>query len=261
MAAKDKKRLFIVCNCSNYEIIDRDEQRRYIDEAEDEGARIEIVEDLCGALVDRGVEIAGLIRGHECVVVACHERALKGMLNSAGIDMSRRSVEIVNVRKESPDRDAHFTGNNEKAGGCEPEGRDGWIPWYPVIDRERCRDCGLCLEFCLFGVYEKKGGKVTVSNPANCKTNCPACARICPEAAIMFPKFHESPVNGDQIGDLSEARSKIKVDMEKLFEGDIYSKLAARRAKNKKSILTADAVKALKEREACSGVGSDKGIQ
>ncbi|MFW6152431.1 MAG: hypothetical protein ACOC6C_05595, partial [Verrucomicrobiota bacterium] len=100
-----------------------------------------------------------------------------------------------------------------------------------------------------------------VSNPANCKTNCPACARICPEAAIMFPKFHESPVNGDQIGELSEARSKIKVDMEKLFDGDIYSKLAARRAKNRESILTADAAKALKEREACSGGRGGKGIQ
>ncbi|MFW6152454.1 MAG: hypothetical protein ACOC6C_05710, partial [Verrucomicrobiota bacterium] len=109
MPTDEKRRLFIVCNCSNYELIDRAEQRRYIDEAEDEGARIEIVADLCGALVDRGVEIAGLIRRHECVVVACHERALKGMLNSAGINMSRQSVEIVNLRKESLGRDAPFT--------------------------------------------------------------------------------------------------------------------------------------------------------
>ena len=60
--------------------------------------------------------------------------------------------------------------------------------WHPVIDYSRCAGCGQCMQFCLFDVYElDKEGTVTTVNPDNCKPGCPACARICPEGAIMFP--------------------------------------------------------------------------
>jgi Pyruvate/2-oxoacid:ferredoxin oxidoreductase delta subunit len=63
--------------------------------------------------------------------------------------------------------------------------------WYPVIDGSRCVSCQHCLQFCLFGVYELDAqGKVEVRRPHQCKTGCPACARICPHSAIMFP-LHE----------------------------------------------------------------------
>lgn len=63
--------------------------------------------------------------------------------------------------------------------------------WYPIIDRGRCINCAQCMEFCLFGVYaldEKK--TVRVAHPDKCKPGCPACARLCPHGAIMFP-LHE----------------------------------------------------------------------
>jgi hypothetical protein len=63
--------------------------------------------------------------------------------------------------------------------------------WYPVMDSSRCINCQHCLQFCLFGVYElNAAGQVEVRNPDQCKTGCPACARICPQSAIMFP-LHE----------------------------------------------------------------------
>ena len=63
--------------------------------------------------------------------------------------------------------------------------------WYPVIDWSRCINCQHCLQFCLFGVYElDEAGQVTPTSPDNCKDGCPACARICPQSAIMFP-LHE----------------------------------------------------------------------
>jgi len=62
--------------------------------------------------------------------------------------------------------------------------------WYPVIDRSKCCNCKQCLDFCLFGVYElEKGERVKVSNPDSCKPGCPACARVCPEGAIIFPEY------------------------------------------------------------------------
>jgi Pyruvate/2-oxoacid:ferredoxin oxidoreductase delta subunit len=64
--------------------------------------------------------------------------------------------------------------------------------WYPVIDGSRCINCQHCLQFCLFGVYESDAqGKVRVQNPDLCKTGCPACARICPRSAIMFPLYEK----------------------------------------------------------------------
>lgn len=62
--------------------------------------------------------------------------------------------------------------------------------WYPVLDYSRCENCGHCLQFCLFGVYEHDcSGRVTVTHPDNCKPGCPACSRICPQGAIMFPLY------------------------------------------------------------------------
>jgi Pyruvate/2-oxoacid:ferredoxin oxidoreductase delta subunit len=64
------------------------------------------------------------------------------------------------------------------------------LRWYPVIDAARCINCQHCLQFCLFGVYElDAGGKVQVRRPDQCKPGCPACARICPQSAIMFPLY------------------------------------------------------------------------
>lgn len=66
--------------------------------------------------------------------------------------------------------------------------------WYPVVDKERCNDCGQCLQFCLFGVYTRdEAGRVLATNPDACKTGCPACSRICPQGAIMFPLYAQDP--------------------------------------------------------------------
>ena len=70
--------------------------------------------------------------------------------------------------------------------------------WYPVIDYERCIRCSQCLNFCLFHVYTpEEDGAVRVENPDNCKDECPACARVCPRGAIIFPEHPEGPINGD----------------------------------------------------------------
>ncbi len=59
--------------------------------------------------------------------------------------------------------------------------------WYPILDMERCVNCGHCREFCIFGVYTlDTDGQVVIAEPDNCKPGCPACARICPQSAIMF---------------------------------------------------------------------------
>jgi NAD-dependent dihydropyrimidine dehydrogenase PreA subunit len=110
-----------------------------------------------------------------------------------------------------------------------------------------------CLSFCLFGVYGvDEAQKIQVQNNDNCKTNCPACSRVCPEAAIMFPKYKAGPINGDVVSDADLNREKMKVDISALLGGDVYSMLRERSEKAKSRFSKErDADKALKERQKC----------
>ena len=66
--------------------------------------------------------------------------------------------------------------------------------WYPVIDFSRCTNCMECIDFCLFGVYGIDSSEtILVEQPDNCRKGCPACSRVCPENAIIFPQ-HKTPV-------------------------------------------------------------------
>ncbi|MBB5030548.1 ferredoxin family protein [Prosthecobacter vanneervenii] len=128
-----------------------------------------------------------------------------------------------------------------------------WKPWFPVIDYSRCTNCMQCLSFCLFDVYGvSQDNKIQVQNNDNCKTNCPACSRVCPEVAIMFPKYQAGPINGDEINEKEAGREKIKVDISSLLGGDIYSALKDRSAAAKSRFSKERSPdKALDERKKC----------
>src|SRR3954470_17426377 len=81
-----------------------------------------------------------------------------------------------------------------------PPAAKSWKPWFPVIDYGRCTNCMQCLSFCLFDVYGvSTAGKIQVQHENHSKTDCPACSRVCPEVAILFPKYRSGPINGDEI--------------------------------------------------------------
>ena len=88
--------------------------------------------------------------------------------------------------------------------------------WYPVIDYSRCTNCMECIDFCLFGVYGvDQLDRILVEEQDNCKKGCPACSRVCPENAIVFP-HHKTPAIAGADGDVGG----IKIDLSKLFGGD-----------------------------------------
>ena len=101
--------------------------------------------------------------------------------------------------------------------------------WYPVIDYDRCTNCMECVDFCLFGVYGvDDAGSVLVEQQDSCKKGCPACSRVCPANAILFPG-HKTPAiagaDGENAGDF-------KIDLSKLFgaaDGDPLKQAAAER--------------------------------
>src|SRR5487761_124566 len=86
--------------------------------------------------------------------------------------------------------------------------------WYPVIDYSRCTNCLECLDFCLFGVYGMSTAEaILVEQPDNCRKGCPACSRVCPENAIIFPQHKSPAIAGSPNGEAGG----LKIDLSKLF--------------------------------------------
>jgi NAD-dependent dihydropyrimidine dehydrogenase PreA subunit len=86
--------------------------------------------------------------------------------------------------------------------------------WYPVIDYSRCTNCMECIDFCLFGVYGvDSADRILVEQQDNCKKGCPACSRVCPENAIIFPEHKTPAIAGSDVG----TASGLKIDLSKLF--------------------------------------------
>jgi MinD superfamily P-loop ATPase len=179
---------------------------------------------------------------------------VKLLLEQANIDINKKSFHYINFL-ESTDEDisrqveAFSSAYEKKAQAEEIISDSDWPSWFPVIDYERCSSCGQCADFCLFGVYEKKEGKVFVNNPKECKINCPACARICPKTAIIFPKYKQGGAIGgsDVIDEIAEQERQAS-DINTFLQSDIYGALEQRKQKRKSIILEQAMKKAVDER-------------
>ena len=93
---------------------------------------------------------------------------------------------------------------------------------------------------------------IEVQRQSNCKTDCPACSRVCPEVAILFPKYKAGPINGDEVNAADLEREKMKVDISALLGGDIYAALRQRsQHANSRFARERDDQRALEERKKC----------
>lgn len=245
----------IFCNCRS----DRTEPER-LQSLEnwltDQNIDLVKVSDLCGVSV-KSIETLRSIfsANNEYLIIACHSRTIRLLLEKAGIDDKAFSFKYVNFFDSDDEKIKRETGlfknGNDSVEGeiTEISNSTGWFSWYPVIDYSRCTSCGQCADFCLFGVYDKKDGRINVINPEGCKNNCPACARICPQTAIIFPKYKQGGAIGgsDVIDEISEQKRQAE-DINILLNGDIYSALEQRKQK-RRSIIREEAMnKAIEER-------------
>ena len=228
---KDNKNITI-CACSSREFLPKLKVAQAATELRRAGYEVEIVADLCELAItqpERMVEIA------QTTVVGCHARAMKSLFESAGAE----ARSLVDLR-------ANSVGEALKGMGIESEEllqsdeeilqqvesfecKVGEDAWYPVLDREKCVNCGKCHDFCLFGVYSLEDGQVKVAQPLNCKNNCPACARVCPVGAVIFAKHPEAPINGGEAAAQAEGTT-FKIDMNAVYNEALRERLQHRRA-------------------------------
>ena len=214
------------------------------------------VPDLCGMAARRDPILSQAAASGSLRIAACHPRAVRWLFDAAGAPLQNGRVDFLNLRTQSPQEVlAALTNTTADAAACDgqPAEADDWMPWFPVIDRDRCTDCGQCRSFCLFGVYAVSGtGRVEVRHPDKCKTNCPACARVCPQVAIIFPKYREAPFNGEEVTEEHLKRETVKVDPAAIAAGDVYAKL--RRRSDRFSKEPEGAASAAERRAALAGL-------
>lgn len=53
----------------------------------------------------------------------------------------------------------------------------------PVINKQKCILCGLCVDACPEGVLDLQEGELAFANPQDC-VYCATCEETCPEGAV-----------------------------------------------------------------------------
>lgn len=276
----------LFCQCAYAEVIPLQVKQQVLQKMEESGLGYDTVMDLCGLAARKAPILKGFASKDTLTIIACHPRAVRWLFSAGGAPLCEENVEYLNMRQECTEdlvrriQELASAGTPrvltaEDAAESYQDGKDtspigdsrtfgipDWKPWFPVIDFERCRDCRQCLGFCLFGVYgSTQDGKVEVRNPADCKTDCPACARICPETAIIFPKYSSAPINGGEVEAGEPMADPVKVDLAKLTNGDILKVLQERSRQGSRFPADPDMLNAFRERLAhLSGLPSRKDI-
>jgi Pyruvate/2-oxoacid:ferredoxin oxidoreductase delta subunit len=232
----DKK--ITICACVSRNIIDKEEVASLAAALDNDGYEIIIEADLCKSAASPEPEIAT-----EGVIAACHERAVRSLLYRTGLKAER----IIDIRSGSYTDALEQLGVEQKDNEKYTLTKEVYIKkiesfpqeisidaWYPVLDKKRCTNCGKCHDFCLFGVYALDKKVVKVIQPQNCKNGCPACARVCPSKAVIFPKYDKSPINGG----LTDDETFNPDEMDAMYKERLKYKLEERR--KKVALLTED---------------------
>ncbi len=57
-----------------------------------------------------------------------------------------------------------------------------------VIDSQKCKVCGECVQICPAEVYKQEGDAVVVNNADDC-SNCQSCISVCESQAITITEM------------------------------------------------------------------------
>jgi len=249
------KSTILLCRCEWAHVIDPGQCEQIETGLTAASAPFTVIPDLCGKAAARDPGLLAQAATPGAVIIACHPRAVHALLQAAGFPQGVALPTVMNLRRESPASilaalgpatPLSCSGNStERPTASDPD----WHPWFPVIDYNRCTGCRQCVSFCPFGVYTVDAGeKVQVTHPRQCKNNCPACARICPEFALIFPKVNDCPIDGSEVlAEHIDRRKSAALNP----DSDIHALLALRRQRAGLGKFERNLEQAEQERAAC----------
>ena len=270
----------LLCTCSQGKVLSGRSLAVVTAALEKSSRDFQVVPDLCEMAARKDPRLKE-IAGGPLKVIACFPRAVNWLFAAAGADLAKGQTEVINLRTReplealasalaegiNPERESSQSLDSRPVAGrrtslmetadlvsvSKAPSNGRWLPWFPVIDFERCTHCMQCLNFCLFGVFGVDDQRrVKVEKAESCKTYCPACSRVCPEAAIMFPKYSTGPINGDRVTQADLSREHMKADLSSLLGGDLYQVLRARTKRGSERFSRErDPDQALEERRRC----------
>ena len=219
-----------LCACASRSLMDKDKVAGIAAIMKKEGYDVTVVADLCREVMTESSDMDEIASG---IILACHTRAIRSHLDWLGLE----GGQIFDVRNDDTGEVLSRFNISMQDVGEDPEKEhilseieafpvdNGTDAWYPVLDKARCIECGKCHDFCLFGVYHVENKRVRVVKPQNCKNNCPACARMCPSKAIIFPKYEKSPINGGT----AEGETFNPEEMDRMYRERLRMRLQQRR--------------------------------
>lgn len=225
--------MIIICQCQNAQRVSESAYGRACDAFKNASQTVACVDDLCALAAKKDPLLKQWAEESELIVCACFPRAVRSLFAHAGVQLPE-SAKLIDLRADNADDISELSALSQE-GKAEPAtieaSNPDWEPWFPVIDYDRCKNCKQCLNFCLFGVYAmSQDGTVEVLRPQKCKTGCPACARVCPYAAIIFPKYEKSPINGDDVieSEWKKSHAESAASLKDRLSSNIYQLLRNR---------------------------------
>lgn len=226
------KSKIILCTCSNRKCIDQNLVCSIKNILIAKNIELIEINDLCSLAVNHSSENSEIahISPPPDIIIACSQKAVKAICQY--MDIPTDDIKIIPTRTENPQQMLQNISKDLPDGSCSQNKYTLGEAWNPFIDYSKCIDCGQCYEFCIFKVYSRENGKIIVTNPEYCKDNCPACARICPANAIVFPKCPDSVINGSKNSQTKIQEDQTTQNIKNMFQDDIMKTLAERRQNN-----------------------------
>lgn len=233
-----------ICACSSRSFIDKAQVAKLAACATMAGWKVSIVADLCELAENKSCEMHDIAK---TTIAACHSRATKALVEFCGEKphailnnrtntieelLEQLGIDLCAIKEAEYNIKEHELKYKEEIASMPKKlGEDAW---FPVIDKDQCGECGKCLDFCPFGVYEMVDDRIRVVHPHNCKNNCPACARTCPACAVIFPKYDRSPINGG----VEKQENAVQIDTRTLYAKAFKERLEERKKIRKGPFLT-----------------------